>query len=425
MEKLEKSRLKIAVILTKEEFAEFKEESFRKLSEELEIRGFRKGKAPKEIAEKTLGEEKILAEAADLAVQRSYLKAVKDNKLEPISRPEAKIIKLDPESGLAFEAEFYNMPEVTLGDYKKKVSEVTKKKVKVDQKEIDGTLNWIKRSRAKFSAKESPAQKGDFVEIEYWSPDLPEISEENKKKDAFILGEGHFFPGFEEVITGLKSGDEKAVKLAIPKDHSYKKAAGRDLQFKIRINSVQKVEFPELDDSFARSLGNFENLDSLKQSIAKGLESEKEASAKNQARNQAMEKIAETAKVEIPPILIQREQENLFEQYKNNVSVQLGEDFGNYLKKISKTEEEIRKMILPEAEKKVKNYLILRQIGRQEGVSVSESEIDEEVSKTVKNYANPKEAEKNLGIDLESFRDYTKEAIRTEKTYKILDKLIS
>ena len=125
----------------------------------------------------------------------------------------------------------------------KKVSVKQREKSEVKEQEVEGTLKWIQRSRAKFTAKTESAQKGDFVEIEYSSADIPEINKQNMKKDAFILGEGHFIPGFEDILIGMKAQDEKKnIKINIPKDHSFKKIAGREVSFDIKLNSVQNVE---------------------------------------------------------------------------------------------------------------------------------------------------------------------------------------
>ncbi|MDP2909990.1 MAG: trigger factor, partial [bacterium] len=268
IEKQEKSQIKLEIKLSKEEFAGFYEQALSDIGKEVEIKGFRKGKAPKDIVEKTVGRERILVDAGDLAVHESYRKAVKEKNLEAISMPEVKIKKIGFEDNLIYEVVFSVMPEVELGDYKKISSSVKRENTEVAERDIEGALKWVQRSRAKYSAKLTPAQTGDFVEIEYWSPDVHEIGEDHKKKDAFILGEGHFFDGFEGIISGMKPGEEKKeIELEIPKEHSFKKVAGKKVKFSIKLESVQKVEFPELTDEFAKTLGNFENIEGLKKSI--------------------------------------------------------------------------------------------------------------------------------------------------------------
>ncbi|OGZ28172.1 MAG: trigger factor [Candidatus Nealsonbacteria bacterium RIFOXYD1_FULL_39_11] len=326
--------------------------------------------------------------------------------------------------GLSFSVKVFVMPEVKLADYKKIASGISLEEKKAEDRELEATLNWIKRSRAKYSLKNFPAEKGDFAEIEYWSEDLPEIGENKKRKDAFILGEGHFFQGFEEIIPGMKSGEEKKFELEIPEDHSYKKIAGKKVRFGLKLNSLQKVEYPELNDSFAKSLGKFETIKDLEQNIKEGIKAEKESAELQKKRTEALELIAEKSEIDIPGILIDREKENLLENLKKNISQTAQVSYEEYLKQTEKTEKEIEEMLSKEALKKVKTYLVLREIGKREGVSVSDEEIEQEANDMLKHYPNPDQASKPAGVDLEKLKDYTREVIRTEKTFKIIENLL-
>lgn len=417
---LEKSNKQIEVELSKEEFDVFIEKAYQKVSANMEIKGFRKGKVPRDIVEKAMGKEGILVEAGDLAVQESYKKAILENNLEPISPPEVKITKIAIGSSLAYEAKFPVMPEVVLPDYRKIAKNVKRNEVMVKDKEVEGTLKWIQRSRAKFTAKNSAAQKGDFVEIEYSSPDIPEINKDNAKKDAFILGEGHFIPGFEDIISGMNPQEEKNnVQIDIPKDHSFKKIAGKKVGFDIKLKSVQKVDFPEINDEFAKSVGNFENLQALKENIIQGIKHEKDHAEQQKTRNELLDKIAQDSKIEIPGVLVEREQGHMLEHLKKDAPSKLGVSYDEYLKKINKTEEDIKKMLLPQAEKKIRNFLALREIGRKENIEVEENEVQEEVKNILSQYSDPKEA----GLDPEQLKDYTREVIKTEKIFQVLENL--
>lgn len=423
-EKLPKSKIKMEIELSKEKFDSFLDKAASKISEKMEIKGFRKGSVPRRIVEEKTGKESVLVEAGDLAVQDSYKKAVletmsKEN-AEPISQPEIKIKKIAEGNSLVFEAIVQVLPEVELPDYKKIASNCERKEVSIEEKELQGTLEWIRRKRAKFSAKLGPAEKGDFVEIEYWSPDLPEISQQNKKKDAFILGEGHFVPGFEDLLLGMKAGEEKNnVVLEIPQDHSFKKIAGKKTSFNIKLGNAQKVEFPELNDEFAKSVGDFDNLESLKNNIREGIKKEKETGENQRIRNEILTKIAEQAKMEIPEILIKRETEQMLENFKKDVPSRLNISFEEYIKKVGKTEEQIKEMLAEQAEKKVKSFLVLREIGKKENVEVSEEEVKKEADKILSQYSDPSQVKTTP----EQLRDYSREVIKTEKIFALLESL--
>lgn len=424
IEKLPKSQIKMEIELSKEEFNGFIDKAASKISEKMDVKGFRKGNVPRNIVEEKAGKENILMEAGDLAVQESYkkavLKAINQDNLSPISQPEIKIKKIAAGSPLIFEATAFVLPEVKLPDYKKIASKMKRKEIAIEEKEIQGALEWIRRKKAKFSAKLGAAEKGDFVQIEYWSPDIPEISDQNKKKDSFILGEGHFIPGFEDLLIGMQTGEEKNnVVLDIPQDHSFKKIAGKKTTFNIKVESVQKVELPELNEEFAKSAGNFENLESLKNSIREGIKREKETAENQRLRGEILTKIAEESQMEIPEILIKRENEQMLENFKKDVPSRLNISFEEYVKKVNKTEDQIKEMLLPQAKKKIKNFLILKEIGKKENIEVSEEEVKEETDKILKQYADSTQVKASP----EQLKDYSREVIKTEKIFKLLENL--
>jgi len=391
IKKLPKSEVELEIRVSAEEFGRFIEQAILNLGGDLEIKGFRKGKAPKNIIEERIGLEKILIEAGDLAVNETYKKAVLENKIEVIFQPKIEIKKLAKGSDLVFSARTAVLPEIKLPDYKKIASETKRNKAVVEEKEIEDTFKWLQKSRAKFTLKNQLAQKGDFVEIEYWSAQI----QGEGQKDAFILGEGHFIPGFEEKIIGMKSGEEKE-NITLNKDN-------KEITLKVKVISVQNVELPELNDQFAKSLGEFENLDALKKNIKQGLILEKEQAETQRVRQEILERISEKIKAEIPEVLIENEQKQMLENLKKMVSERLKISFGDYLSKVKKTEKEILDSFLPAAQKKVRNFLVLREIGKREKVEVSEEEL--------------------ANLDSGQSKEYNKEALRTEKIFAMLENL--
>jgi len=297
--------------------------------------------------------------------------------------------------------------EIKLPDYKNIASKIKKKEVTVEEEEIEKSLKWLQQSRAKFSLKNAPAEKGDFIEIEY------QINKQGSVlKDGFILGQGHFVPGFEENLIGLKSGEEK-------KDFILNQS-GKESKIDFKLNSVQKVEFPEINDQFARSLGDFENLDNLKNSIKNGIALEKKRAEEQRRKQEILEKIGKETEVEIPVILIENEKNKMLEDLKKLVLERLKFSWEEYLKKIKKTEKEILNSFEKEAQSKIKNFLILEEIGKREKIEVPEQEITEEVNKVLRHFPSVKEAEKNIGLDLQQFKEYTKIILRNNKIFEIL-----
>ena len=379
VKKLPQSQVELEIEIPAEELDRFIEKACFNLGQNLEVKGFRKGKTPKEFIEKEIGKEKILIEAANLAVEENYRKAVLENKIEAVFQPKVEIKKLAQGNPFIFSAKTAVLPEVSLPDYKKIASKVERKEISVEDKEIESALKWLQKSRAKFSAKNQSAQKGDFIEIEYSSPQI----NQEAQKDAFILGEGHFLPGFEEKIIGMKSGEEKE-NITLKKDN-------KEIVLKVKVISVQGVELSEVNDEFAKSLGKFDNLDALKKNIKQSIVLEKEQTEKQRARQEILERIGEKAKIEIPDVLIENEQKQMLENLKKMVSERLKISFQDYLKKLGKTENQVSDSFLSESQKKVRNYLILREVGKKE-------------------------------LDAEEIKKYATEAERIEKIFQLLEK---
>jgi len=430
IKKLPKSKIEILFEIPSKEFEDFIEKATFNLGNNLEIEGFRRGKIPKEILEKEIGKERILREAIEMAIKENYFKVIFERKFEPISQPEIEILSpttfqensfnriktTKSGGGLIFKASFSILPEIELADFKKIASGIKRKEIEVPEKEIEDAILWLQKSRAKFIFKNQPAQKGDFVEINFQSP---QIEGGVKQKDSFILGQGQFVGGFEENLEGMNFGEEKEFSLKFPENHSKPDLAGKEINFKVKMNSIQKMELPEINDQFAKSLGKFENLVALKRSIKEGLEIEKEIAESQRIRQEILEKICRNSSLEVPEILIEAEKNRLLEDLKERVARILQISFNDYLNKIKKSEEEIRNSFSLEAEDKVKKFLLLREISKIERISVSEEEMKEKINQFLKNYPSEKLKE----LDLEKLKSYYEEEIRNEKTFQFLENL--
>lgn len=324
-----------------------------------------------------------------------------------------------------------NLLKIELPDYKKIASRVKKRKVFVEEREVETALKWLQKSRAKFIALNRPAQKGDFVEIEFdYTPvfrkkrdfknggSFHETSSPSSRhiKDAFVLGQGSLIPGFEEKLEGMSSGQEKEFPLPFPKD----KGSG-EAKFKVRLKSVQKMELPEISDDWIKSLGQFENLENLKKNIKEGLKREKEFQESQRVRQEILEKIAENTNFEIPEVFVEREIDLLIENLKQNILQHLKISFEDYLKKLKKTEKEIRDSFKEEAKKRIKNLLILKEISKKENIEVSNEKITGRANAILKVFPNVREVQKKL--DPERLKEYSKEVIRNEKTLSLLESM--
>jgi len=418
-QKLSKTKIELKIELSTEEFDKFIEKAIPSLGKNVEVDGFRKGKAPKEIIKEKVGDFKILEEAANLAINESYFKAIgqSEEKIEVISHPKIEILKLAAGNHFIFKAVVEILPEIELPDYGKIASETKKKEVFIEEKEIEEAINWLRKSRAKLTLKGAAAETGDFVEIDFQSP---QIERGQNRKDGFILGQGRFIPGFEENLIGMAEGSEKEFSLKFPGNHLQKELAGKEVNFKVKMNSVQKVELPEATDDWIKSLGNFENLFSLKESIKEGIKKEKEVEEVLRVRQEILEKIAENSKFETPESLIESEKNRILNNLKNKVSETFKISFEDYLNKIKKTEKDLMESFSEEAQKTAREYLILREVAKREKIESSKEEAENEISKILKSLPT----EKTKELDPEKLKIYIKDEIKREKTLKFLENFI-
>lgn len=416
--KLKNSKIEILFELSWEEFTPYLKKAVLELSKGVEYKGFRPGKVPPDLLEKEIGQEKILVEGAEMAIKEEYPKVVQQKQLEVIGSPQVEILKIAPKNPFLFKVKVDVLPEISLPDYKKIASGVERKEVKVSDNEVQKTLDWLRKSRAKFRELEREAKKGDFLEIEYKSP---QIEKGRSYQDRFFLGKGHFLAGFEENLKGMRKGEEKEFTLTFPKDYYKKELASKKVNFKVKIKKIYEVKIPEINDEFAKTLGNFENLENLKQSIKEGLTKEKEIAERERRRGEILEKITDLADFEVPEILVSLEEKRMFDDLKQRVENELKVTFEEYLKETKKDEREIKSSFWEVAKKRVKSFLVLREIGKREKIEVDEEEIKAAINEFLKRYPDVKTAEKE--IDLNRLKEYYRGVIYNEKVLQFLESL--
>ncbi len=420
IKKISNSEIEIKIEISKEEFASYYKKAISDLGKNIKVKGFREGHVPDSVVEKEIGNAQILEHAAQEAIGQNYIRVVRENDLQVVDRPKVEILKLALGSPFNFKIKVTVLPEIQLPDYRKIVSLVKKEKekVKVGEDEIQKTIDWLRRSRSKLIALGREARKGDFVEVEYFSP---QIENGRKRKDSFVLGQGGFIPGFEEKIEGMKAGQEtEEFSVDIPKNHFVKELAGKKVNFKIKLIAVFKMEPPELNDKFAQSVGKFKDVASLKESIKEGILAEKESKAREKFRQKILEKIINSIEWDIPKVLIEAEKNRLFEEFKKSFSRGSQSSFEDYLLRTKKTEKEVRESFEKPAIRNIKISLTLREISKKENIKASPQEIENQINEWLKRYPDVESAK---SLDLEKLKEYTKERIINEKTLQLLEEV--
>lgn len=408
----------VEIELSAEEFDVFYNNALKEIAEAMEIPGFRKGKAPMDIVEQQATSEHILSQAMDAAINKNWLEYLDKSLIEAISQPEISIMKIAKGNPFIFNVSVEVLPAIDLPDVKKIAGEIKKTEINISDQEIEDALLWLRNARATLTPKDGPAEKGNFVEFSFQIENLPDTFSHLKgeQKDAFILGKNHFIEGMEDAILGMKTGEEKEFEGKIDQHLDKMQPEKMPVKVKVKINSVQLMNLPELTDEWVKTLGRFDSVSALKEDIKKGLTEEKRTAELNQQRIKAMDKILEKTKIEIPAILLKREQDNLFEELKDRINYELKISLDEYLKKVNKTEEQIRKDFESLAQDRIKRFLILHQIGKNEKIKATEEEVAKRVEEIIKQYP----AEQKAQIDIQRLTFLIGDDITKEKIFAFL-----
>ncbi|NTU66349.1 MAG: trigger factor [Candidatus Moranbacteria bacterium] len=393
---------------------------------EFKFQGFRPGKAPRHLVEQKVGKDIILNNAAEKAIRKDYVDYVVAEKMDVIGMPEVKIVKLTEGEPMTYEARVAVMPEIKIDakykdEVKKVNAEFSGKTFEADEKEVELELERLANSRAKLVTVMREAKNEDAVEIDFsvLVGGVP-IEGGTSKNHALVIGKGVFIPGFEENLIGMKEGDEKEFELSFPKDYHKEDLKGKLATFKVKMNMVQEREIPKVDDEFAKSLGNFENLEAIKKNMREGMAHENEHRIKEERNAKYIEAMIANFKGELPETMISEELKKMMHEFEHQVG-SMGMTMDEYLARIGKKKSDMEKDWKPQAEKRVKSALALREISKEESIEVPHEEIEAEMNKTLQYYKSVKNVEKD--IDLERLYNYTKVTLENDKVFEMLEKL--
>lgn len=383
-----KNVVKLGLELEPEKAMKAYELACRQLSHQVNIPGFRRGKAPRNIIEKTLGVDYIKREALDRLIPELLERAIADENLDLITRPE--IDKLDFELGspLKLEAKFEVRPEVTLGDYLGITVDVPQARTPDDS--LERALNTLAESKATLAKVEESREvvTGDTVllDFECFAEGKPV---EGGKAEGMLLEvkEGAFLEGFAEQLTGHKPDEEFEVKSHFPESYRNKDLAGKEALFKVRLREIRQRMLPDINDELAKEFGQ-ESLEELKEALHMRIGEEVEQENMMRAQRLVVDKVVDGAKVDIPDSMIERERSLLMEQLKHLVEQQ-GQNYDEFEK--SDEFENIYNSKFDEAKVRVLTSLVLGAVVRQEKLTVNEEEVGPYLAELVHRYNVPVE----------------------------------
>ena len=377
------------------EMEESLDRAYRQLVKRVGVPGFRKGKAPRSVLERYVGKEGLQREAMEDLVPELCTRVIEEQKMEVIAQPQIEIIQSDP---VIFKAIFPLRPHVELGDYH--AIRVDKQPVEVGDEEINSVINQLRERHAVWSPVERPVNFEDLVVV-----DIDEEAKDGTVKTyqarQFPLVKDSLIPlpGFAEHLVGMATGGVKEFALTYPDDYKLKELAGRDTKFKVKLIEVKEKHLPELDDDFAKSLGQgMENLEALRNFVAANLRKAAEEAAKRDYERKLVEAVVGLSKVDFPPVLVDREIDSLLKERDFIFREQGG--LQGYLKNFNKTEQGMKEELRPEAVRRITESLVLGKVIEQEKITVDAAEIAAEIESMTKDAGDRvEEMKRMLGTD--------------------------
>lgn len=384
-ERIDNHKTVLNLEIPQAEVAKALEKAYRKLANQVNIPGFRKGKAPRKVVEMRVGKEALLDEAFEILAPEAYNKALAEQAIEPVGRPEIEVVTLDENQPLVFKATVVKKPEVTLGQYKDLAIEKTV--AEITDAEVDAEVEKTRSRNAKMIVVENAElQKGDLAIIDFkgFIDGVPFDGGEGKSYPLEI-GSGSFIPGFEDQLIGAKSGEEREVSVSFPEDYFVAELAGKAAKFTVNIHDIKRKEMPELDDEFAKETSEFDTLAELKADIKNKLEQAAEARAEREFRTAAIKAAVDNASLEVPEVMTETQIDNMIQDFDINLQ-QRGMKLDKYLEYTKMDMEALRNNYRESALYNVKTDLVLEAIVKAENLTTTPEEMQQEVASMAENY---------------------------------------
>lgn len=378
IEQLNSCQTVLTIEVDTEKVAESIEEVYKDYAKHATVPGFRKGKAPRHLLERMIDQESLKRSAIENMVGEAYYEAIKQEDIHPYTDPEIDIVQYEPGKPFIFKANVPLPPKVELGDYKG--IEVERRTVEITDEDVDAQVKYLQDSRATTDKVEGRGiGPNDIVIAELSSGPQGEEKSEPKRS---LIQMGSNIPGFDENVLGLNPGERKSFDITYPEDYSDAELAGKVFSFDVSVESLRERKVPELDDTFAKSVGEFENMDALRADMKKHIIESAEETADREVEHKIIDEIVARSTVCFPDVMVDHEAHHDAEELGKRLSQQ-GITIEQYLKRSNKSEEDFIQELRAEASKKLSIGLVLGDIADAENLEVSDADVDAEIDRIV------------------------------------------
>lgn len=417
IENVEKNVVQLEIEVDAAKFEEGMQKSFIKNAKKFNIQGFRKGKAPRKMVERFYGEQALYEDAINIVCPEAYEKAVEENKLEPVDRPEIDIKQIGEGQNLIFTAKVVTKPEVLLGEYKG--VEVEKVEVKVTDEDVENDIKKTAEKNARIVTVEDRAIQKDDTAVMDFEGFIDGVAFDGGKGTNYslVIGSGQFIPGFEDQLIGAKSGDELEVNVNFPEDYGKEDIAGKPAVFKVKINEIKVKELPAIDDEFAKDVSEFETLEEYSRDVREKLLKDAEHKAEHETEDRVIGKVAEGATIEIPGVMIEKQIDSMVRDFDMRLRYQ-GLDLEKYISIMGMDAAAFRDQFKERAEREIKIQLVLEKVSKLENVDSTDEDLNSEIERLAKNY-NQREEEFKKHLREDDIK-YIKEELVIKNTVKFL-----
>lgn len=372
-------KLTVEFKLNKDDWEAEIEKAYQKTKGNYKLDGFRKGKIPRKVLEKTYGEYLFYEEALNTVCDRSFFEMLeKEKDIQAVDYPTISVKNMSKD-GVEWVATVTLMPEVELGAYTGLT--VNKTKVSVTEKDVDERIKALQEKQARYvDVKDRAAKMGDLVNIDFVGSMNGVAFEGGSAKDYELeLGSHSFIAGFEEQIAGMKIDENKDINVTFPKEYHVKDLADKPAVFAVKLLAIREKQVPEIDDKFAADVSEFNTLDELKKDTKEKIKADKEAAAERELENKLVEAVVEKTDVNIPECMVNNQIARQVEDMKQSLAAQ-GMSYEMYLAYIGMTDEAFRNSRKADTEKQIKTSLVLSEIVKKENITATAEEVEAKIA---------------------------------------------
>lgn len=388
LEKNENNEVLVDIKIDAPEVTSAYDRACKRVAQQVNIPGFRKGKAPKMLIEKHVGKDYLQRDVLDSVLPKVLTNVIRDNNYDAITEPSVDYFKFEDDGSLSVKAKFELRPEFTLNEYKG--LELKIDMFKQPETAMDKELDDIKEKHSTLQTVEGRASNDtDFVNIDFEGfVDGNQIKGGAAKGYLLDLGHSNFIPGFAEQLVGKEVGSEFTIQVKFPDEYHDAAIKGKDAEFKIKINEIKEKVYPEINDELAKKVGNFETVDDLKADIQKYLDASEKAENEKRATVVLYDRLLNETEMKIQEPMIQREVKALTEEMKNRASLQ-GQNLDDLMK--NEDSEKVNSEMHEEAEKRIKTALIIAQIAKNENILVEPQDFETRILEISRMYGVTRE----------------------------------